>query len=452
LLIESLNAFRTECFFYFCIMQQIFEFDKSSLECIKKSLITYTRKFDLALILDSNSHYFPARDHLYNKYDLIAGFTNKSNPSELITGFDELHKIDQSLNHWYLGYLTYDLKNQMEYLSSNNPDYHNWPQLLFFKPSILICIRNNTIEVHSDNKQTAPQSVLDELYSTEEQFHAVKNFNLKPRITKEDYLFRTKNIMDHIRRGDIYELNFCQEFYDYIKIDPYSTYFSINTNSPAPFSAFLKFGHHYLLSASPERFLKKDNSKIISQPIKGTAPRSPDKTKDDIHRRNLLTSPKERAENIMITDLVRNDLSKIACKNSVVVDELCGIYSFPQVYQIISTIRAKLKPVTFAEIIKATFPMGSMTGAPKIRAMELIEKYETIRRGIYSGAVGYLAPGMDFDFNVVIRSLQYNAQTPYLSYMAGSAFTALSDTEKEYEECLLKSYAVNPAQNPVQYA
>jgi len=433
-------------------MQQIFEFDNNSLECIKKSLLSYARKFDLALILDSNSQYFPARNHLYSKYDLIAGYINKPKQSDLITNLNELYKIDQSLNHWYLGYLAYDLKNQLEHLNSNNHDYHNWPQLLFFKPSILICIRNNTIEVHSDNRQNAPQSVLDELFSTEEQFQAVENYNLKPRITKEDYLFRTKNIMDHIQRGDIYELNFCQEFYEYIIIDPYSTYFSINANSPAPFSAFLKFRHHYLLSASPERFLKKDNSNIISQPIKGTAPRSPDKAKDNIHRRNLLTSPKERAENIMITDLVRNDLSKIACKNSVVVDELCNVYSFPQIYQMISTIRAKLKPATFAEIIKATFPMGSMTGAPKIRAMELIEKYETTRRGIYSGAVGYLAPGMDFDFNVVIRSLQYNAQTRYLSYMAGSALTALSDTEKEYEECILKSYAVNPAQNPVQYA
>ena len=433
-------------------MQQILNFNSKSIGLLKKLLVGFARKFDLALILDSNSLHFPSENNSYAKYDLVAGFLEKPTPSKLMTRFDELHKIDKSLKSWYLGYMTYDLKNQLENLHSLNPDYQKWPKLLFFKPSVLILAIKNKITVQTDDMHITPELAWNEIHSTDINFHTPEFIDLKPRISKEEYLQQTKKIMTHIRRGDIYEMNFCLEFYNTVNIDPYNAYLTINENSPAPFSAFLKYRHHFLLSVSPERFLKNENFNIISQPIKGTAPRDSDKIKDGKYSKNLQSSPKERAENIMITDLVRNDLSRIALKKSVVVDELCKIYSFPQVYQMISTIRAKLKPVTFAEIIKATFPMGSMTGAPKIKAMELIEKYEAVKRGIYSGAVGYLAPGMDFDFNVVIRSLQYNSLTSYLSYMAGSALTALSDTEKEYEECLLKSYAVNPTKHSVSYA
>lgn len=433
-------------------MQNGVYIDSSSIATIKKFLAGYARRFDMSIILDSNSHIYARGDYLYKKYDLIAGFANKSDGSEMMTNLKDLTEIDSSLDHWYLGYITYDIKNSIETLQSKNPDHLKWPELLFFKPSILFLIRNNKLEVNYNNRNFILQDFLDEAYSSITILRQVEDFNLKPRMNKEEYLYCAKKIINHIKRGDIYELNYCQEFYNNLTIDPYGTYLSINQHSPSPFSAFLKIDNHFLLSASPERFLKKETAKIISQPIKGTAPRGDNKRKDDLYQNYLRTSTKERAENIMITDLVRNDLSKLALKNSVTVEELCGIYAFPHIYQMISTISATIKPVTFADIIKATFPMGSMTGAPKIKAMQLIENYETVKRGLYSGSVGYIAPGMDFDFNVVIRSLQYDAKKGYLSYMTGSALTALSDMDKEYEECLLKSYAINPDQQSIHYA
>ena len=424
----------------------------SDIEQVKHSLVRYAEKFNLALILDSNSHIFPNGPHLNKKFDLIAGFANEVDNMHKITCFEELYKIDHELKQWYLGFITYDLKNKLETLHSNNPDQLKWPLLFFFKPTILIHLSGSKLEIHSEREDLQPHTLLKELTASQIDLRTSENFQLIPRFSKEEYLTRTNGIMSHIHRGDVYELNFCQEFYDHVEINPYNAFLSMNYQTPSPFAAFLKVNKRFLISASPERFLKKEKDWIISQPMKGTSPRSANTDKDQVFRQTLNKSQKERAENIMITDLVRNDLAKIAIKNSVRVDELCGIYGFPHVFQMISTIRARIKPVSFADILKATFPMGSMTGAPKIKAMELIEKFETVKRGLYSGAVGYIAPGMDFDFNVVIRSMQYNAQTNYLSYMTGSAITALSDTQKEYEECLLKSYAINPSQTVSFYA
>ena len=221
----------------------------------------------------------------------------------------------------------------------------------------------------------------------------------------------------------------------------------MGTVSPNPFSAFYKVAHNYLLCASPERYLKKVEDKIYSQPIKGTSKRELNNLiEDENNKMNLLNSEKERAENVMIVDLVRNDLSKICMEGSVKVEELFGIYSFPQVHQMISTISGDLKnDRDLADIFRATFPMGSMTGAPKKKVMELIELYEKTKRGIFSGALGYITPEGDFDFNVVIRSILYNSSDKYLSIQAGSAITFNSNAEKEYEECLLKIEAMKKA-------
>jgi para-aminobenzoate synthetase component 1 len=221
-------------------------------------------------------------------------------------------------------------------------------------------------------------------------------------------------------------------------------YQALTRISPNPFSAFYKMGDRYLCCASPERYLKKEGRRIMTQPIKGTMPRDLHNGEIDIQNRNsLLSSSKERSENVMIVDLVRNDLSRICEEGTVEVNELFGIYSFPQVYQMISTVSGLVKPdLDLATMIKATFPMGSMTGAPKKRVMELIEKYEKTRRGIFSGAVGYITPERDFDFNVVIRSILYNRLNDYLSYLVGSGITFYSDAEKEYEECMLKGAAI----------
>ena len=258
-------------------------------------------------------------------------------------------------------------------------------------------------------------------------------------------------MLQHIKRGDIYEANICQEFYsEAAKINPLETFFQLNEISKPPFSVFLKLNHLFALSASPERYLKRVENTIISQPIKGTAKRLKDKTEDLKMVRQLAADPKERSENIMITDLVRNDLSRIAVKGSVAVDELCAIYTFEQVHQMISTIRCTVAPNTSSvEVLRNTFPMGSMTGAPKISAMKIIEEIEDAKRGLYSGAIGYFSPSGDFDFNVVIRSILYNSLKEYVSFSVGSAITINSIPEKEYEECLLKAKAMRQVLNTV---
>jgi para-aminobenzoate synthetase component 1 len=274
--------------------------------------------------------------------------------------------------------------------------------------------------------------------------HLASSNIIKQRISKEKYLEKVFKMLEHIHRGDIYEANFCMEFYaENVQIEPLDVYQKLNAISESPFAVFFKNDKQYLMSASPERYLKKQETKVISQPIKGTSKRFDDLEMDENSKKLLSENPIERSENIMIVDLVRNDLSKTATKDSVKVEELCVIYTFKQVHQMISTVVSSVEHTTSPiEIIKTTFPMGSMTGAPKISAMNIIENLEETKRGLYSGAVGYFAPNGDFDFNVVIRSILYNAKNQYLSFSVGSAITSLSEPEKEYEECLLKAKAM----------
>jgi para-aminobenzoate synthetase component 1 len=271
---------------------------------------------------------------------------------------------------------------------------------------------------------------------------------LLSRFSKNDYLGTVKKLQQHILKGDCYEICFCQEFYaDHVQINPVTVFKNLSLLSPNPFSAFYKLDKKYLLCASPERFLKRTGDIIISQPIKGTSRRSANENRNDEEEINLLLSDeKERSENIMVVDLVRNDLSKICKEGSVSVKEYLKIYSFPQVHQMISTIEGRLRSdVSFTDILSATFPMGSMTGVPKRRVMELIEYYEKTKRGLFSGSVGYINPEGDFDFNVVIRSILYNELKQYLSIQVGSAITWKSDPEKEYEECNIKIEAMKKA-------
>lgn len=316
--------------------------------------------------------------------------------------------------------IPYDVKNQFEKLNSNNIDGIKWDD-----------------KIHRISLTKTPN------FSLEKTPHLpIKS--IKTRENKSSYIKKVNALKQHIQRGNIYEVNFCMEFFaEDVKINPFELYQKLIEISPMPFSCFVKHQNKYLLCASPERFLKKTNSKLLSQPIKGTIKRGINSEEDFRLKEELKNSRKEQSENVMIVDLVRNDLSRIAEKGSVKVDELFGIYSFPQWHQMISTISCNIKhDVSFEEILKATFPMGSMTGAPKISAMKLIEKFESTKRGMYSGSVGIMMPNGDFDLNVVIRSVQYNADTGYLSFMVGSAITIHSDAEKEYEECLLKAKAI----------
>ncbi len=350
--------------------------------------------------------------------------------------------IDQQKGNYLFGYLSYDLKEQLHGLKSQNNDGLLFPETYFWKPKYVVNLHKESVDFLQGEKNNESLNFISQFLEeeTDQNFHP-HNFEFKARISREEYITKILKIKEHIQLGNIYELNFCQEYYAENVEIPYEidTYFKLNTITQAPYSSYFKFGDFDIFCGSPERFLKKEGNKLLSQPIKGTAPRGGSEAEDLILKNNLANDPKERAENIMIVDLVRNDLSRVASVNSVRVDELCEIYSFETVHQMISSISCDLREgVTFTEILKATFPMGSMTGAPKLRAMELIEELESFKRGLYSGSIGYIKPNGDFDFNVVIRTLLYNQKERYLSCSVGGAITIKSDPEKEYQECLVK--------------
>ena len=338
------------------------------------------------------------------------------------------------------GFLTYDVKNDIEALTSHNFDALGWPSLHFFTPQTWLYWREEQVEIHGRTAGVLEQ-ILAQLVPA---VPAPQVPTLRPRLSKADYLSAVAAIREDILNGEVYELNLCQEFYaEHVTLAPVDVFSRLMAASPAPFAGFVRWHDHFLLCASPERFLARRGSRIISQPIKGTIRRGITAAEDEEQRQTLLNDEKERAENLMIVDLVRNDLARVAQTGSVRVPELFGLYPFRHLWQMISTVTADLRPGTdLATVLRATFPMGSMTGAPKIRAMQLIEHYENSRRGLYSGSIGYVWPNGDFDFNVVIRSLQYRQDTGYLSFQVGSAITFDSDPEREYEECLLKAKAL----------
>ncbi|AYA36266.1 aminodeoxychorismate synthase component I [Hymenobacter oligotrophus] len=340
------------------------------------------------------------------------------------------------------GLLTYDLKNDIEpLLRSQHPDGLQWPELHFFRPSKWLRWHpNGTVEMHGCTE--ADLAEIDEQTLAAAPMAIVPP--LLPRLSQPDYLGAVQAVREDILNGEVYELNLCQEFYaEGVALSPVDAFLHLQQASPTPFAGFYKWHDRHLLCASPERFLRRDGSTLLSQPIKGTIRRGQTAKADDAQRQQLLHDEKERAENLMIVDLVRNDLSRVSRPGSVQVPELFGLYPFRHVWQMISTVQSQLQPgTTLAEVLRATFPMGSMTGAPKVRAMQLIEQYERARRGLYSGSIGYVWPNGDFDFNVVIRSLQYRADTGYLSFQVGSAITYDSDPQREYQECLLKAQAM----------
>jgi len=414
-------------------------------EQFKKQLLDWAQQFDAVVYLDSNTSYNESLQ--YSTYDCVLAvdaFT--SIRTDYTDSFQSLHQYQSQSKDWLFGYLSYDLKNDTEDLQSANFDGLQFPDLYFFQPKKLFLITENELELHylylCDDELESDYKAITEWQITT-AVHTEKTI-IQQRIAKESYLEKVAAMLAHIQRGAIYEANFCMEFYaTNATIEPLQTYQKLNAISEPPFAVFFKNKAQYLLCASPERYLKKAGTTVLSQPIKGTAKRELDVVADAATKKQLEWDPKERSENIMIVDLVRNDLSKTATKGSVQIPELCQVYSFKQVHQMISTITSEIENTTApVSVIQTTFPMGSMTGAPKVSAMQIIESLEETKRGLYSGAVGYFTPEADFDFNVVIRSILYNAERNYLSFSVGSAITARSIPEKEYEECLLKAKAM----------
>jgi len=404
-------------------------------------------QFNRVCVFDSNTQ---ANDQTFiNCSKLIAvGSVQELIVNEEGDALRQLQQFIDASKGWLFGYLSYDLKNEIENLSSKNEDGVQFPLLHFFSPLLILEVNQESTTVHFDDlyisKVKVESTVEFLLKGALANTATTSPVSIQSKITKQEYLMAVKALQQHIRKGDIYEINFCQEFFAaQTVIQPVEVYNKLNSISAAPFAAYCNFGDHQLICSSPERFLQKHNKHLISQPIKGTIRRSSDPTEDDHLKQELQHSEKERSENVMIVDLVRNDLSRIAERGTVKADELFGAYTFKQVHQLISTISCEVKnELSFTDIIRSTFPMGSMTGAPKVRAMQLIEQYEKTKRGLYSGAIGYINPQGDFDFNVVIRSILYNEKEQYVSFMVGSAITDKADAEKEYEECLLKAKAL----------
>ena len=364
-------------------------------------------------------------------------------PLDQEDAFDSLRQTLQQQKHLLCGYLAYDLKNQLEKLSSSNTDKLDFPLIFFFEPEITFYFKADSVRIEfTDTYRSAPTATI--LATPTPTAYSQTAIDVKPKVTQEVYKQKVEQIRQHILEGNVYELNYCIEFFaEQVNLEPLPLYLTLSAVSPTPFGGYLKYESKYLLCASPERFLKKEGRKLISQPIKGTIRRGATPTEDKQLQHQLRHDEKELAENMMIMDLVRNDLRRSCATGTVKVEEMFGIYGFRQVSQMITTITGELREeCDLVDAFQGAFPMGSMTGAPKIRAMQLIEEQENTRRGLYSGAFGYIHPNQDCDFNVVIRSLQYNAATGYLSFMVGSAITYDSDPEKEYAECLLKAQAL----------
>ena len=422
-------------------MRTVITKDISPFPDFKNQLLHWANQHREVVFSDSNSYH-----QKYSSYDAVLAvdaFTSIKTDYE--NAFQDLYQYQSQTKDWLFGYLSYDLKNDTEALHSNNFDGLDFSDLFFFQPKKLFLIKGNEVEMQylrmCDDEIEAD---FEEILSLTSNFQLPTSITIEQRISKENYLSKVSKMLEHIHRGDIYEANFCMEFFaENAQIEPLEIYQKLNAISEPPFAVYFKNNFQYLLSASPERYLRKEGLKVISQPIKGTARRSFDLEQDEQLKSDLIQNEKERSENIMIVDLVRNDLSHTATKGSVQVEELCQIYTFKQVHQMISTIVSEVENTTSPiEILRTTFPMGSMTGAPKISAMQIIEALEETKRGLYSGAVGYVTPTGDFDFNVVIRSILYNSENQYLSFSVGSAITSKAIPEMEYEECLLKAKAM----------
>ncbi|TFF39110.1 anthranilate synthase component I family protein [Mucilaginibacter psychrotolerans] len=412
-------------------------FDINDPQIFKEKALDWAATFDTICYLDSNNYTDP-----YGKFDtLIAIGVKDEIKSNTGDSFKKIEDFRRKNAGFITGFFGYDLKNEVENLASNNPDGLQFPDLYFFAPQIVITINRNTVEIIGENEA--------EIFEKVERFklsphEGSTSLNIQARFSKAEYVATVEKIKAHIAHGDIYVTNFCQEFYaDNAKIDPLNIFNKLNSLSPTPFASYFKWKGNHIICASPERFLAKRGSKLISQPIKGTARRDEDKSIDQSIKQELRSTPKELQENVMIVDLVRNDLTHSAKPGTVMAEELFGIHSFKQVHQMVSTVVCELHDdVSAVQAVMNTFPMGSMTGAPKISAMQLMEQYERSKRGVYSGAIGYFAPDGDFDFNVVIRTLLYNSTEKYLSFHVGGAVTYHADPQREYEECLLKAKAI----------
>lgn len=418
------------------------EFAPSDLRAVKDKMLSWASRFSISLFLDSNGY-----ADKYGSYECLLGVGAVHHVlDDDAKAFATIQQAHDERKDWLFGHLCYDLKNVLEpHLASGHEAMHHWPVMEFFIPEVVCIIERESSVLRVEALQGDPlviiREILNEALVTPD---ALPKVSFTSRFSKEEYKRRIAALKEHIRDGDCYEINFCNEaFAERVTLYAPEVFKTLNEASPAPFAAYYHNSSRHLMCASPERFITKQGNIVRSQPIKGTAPRSTEASEDQKLKDDLRNNEKEQAENIMIVDLVRNDLSRSCELGSIHVDELFGIYSFPRVHQMISTVSGRIRSDTpLTDAIRYAFPMGSMTGAPKHKVMQLIEHYEAARRELFSGSVGYITPDGNFDFNVVIRSLFYNADTQYLSYQTGGAITWGSQPESEWEELRLKAQAM----------
>jgi para-aminobenzoate synthetase component 1 len=400
------------------------------------SLNTVFEAFDYAMYLNSNGYNDP--------HGRINSLLCGSNNCIAVPDFNwDEFKAQLNLNTEKLKAVifSYELKNIFERLNSHNEPMFGFPLAGFFIPEYY--------ELQHRKGATVAEGPLN-FRKTIEPKQPIVIRKMNAETSREAYHEQFNRIRFHLKRGDIYEVNLCIRFSGIIKnLDPVILYEHLNNDAPSPFSALVKWGDSWIVCSSPERYLQKSGTKIISQPIKGTTRRTGIEETDIKNIQLLQNSAKEKAENLMIVDLVRNDLSHFALKDSVKVAETCGIYPYNRVFQMISTVEARLeKQIGLADLLETSFPMGSMTGVPKIRAMQIADTTETFCRELYSGSLGY-SINNDFDLNVVIRSFLYRKNTGHLAFSAGSAITLQSEPDKEYDECLLKAESLQKCLNDI---
>ena len=399
---------------------------------------TWANRFSICCFLDNHNYKLP-----YHSLECVVAVGAEATFSNSNGFFPDLSAFLQAHDDWIFGHFNYDCKNYVEALSSSLHDGIGFPDAFLFVPTVVVELKGNSLNIGTLG--ISADEVFRQIITEKDVPASFKPVTLLPRIQQQEYISIVKKLQQHLHRGDCYEINFCQEFFQQaLEIDFVEVYKKLSIQSPNPFAAYYKLNDKYLACASPERYLKKDGTLLISQPIKGTAPRDTlNPAKDEANKLALQQSLKEQSENVMIVDLVRNDLSKVCAEGSVHVASLMEVQTFPNVHQLVSTVAGSLPGnIGLDHVLRATFPMGSMTGAPKKRVMELIEQYEQTRRGIFSGTVGYITPHKDYDFNVVIRSIMYNQSNRYVSYQVGGAITFLSDPQEEYAECILKAQAM----------
>ena len=409
-------------------------FKVENINDFKDKLLFFSKSKENVILLDSNSK--------KNDYEFIFSYGKISELKSFDNSLDKLDNYIKQVDDWIFGFISYDLKEEIEGFNSNNLKYFDVPNLSFFQPSIIWVFDGVELKaLYFDEKELFDVwNEINKIHISCDSIESNPNVELKGRLSKEEYIKKIKNIKKRIKMGDTYELNFCFDFFnDNTKINPENTFKKLNKLTESPMSVYYKDHHLHVLSSSPERFIKRNKKTIISQPIKGTKKRGKDIDEDVFLINSLKNSIKEKSENHMIVDLVRNDFSRIAKRGSVKVTELSKINTYKNIHQMVSTIEAQIEnDMFFSTILKSTFPMGSMTGAPKIKTMKIIDELEETSRGIYSGAIGYIDPNKNFDFNVVIRTIIYDDKLSKISVNVGSGITFKSDPKDEYEECLTK--------------